>query len=59
VVSKFTSWVRGWGVCCLGVEARRTGVGYDLGSLGFVGSRRNWAGSLLCSEGEKFVKFFL
>ena len=59
MVSKFTSWVKGWGVCCLGVEARRTGVGYDLGSLGFVGSRRNWAGSLLCSEGEKFVKFFL
>ena len=35
------------------------GVGYVLGSLGFVGTRRIWAGSLLCTEGEKFVKCFL
>ena len=35
------------------------GVGHDLGSLGFVDTRRIWAGSLLCSEGEEFVKCFL
>jgi len=35
------------------------GVGYDLESLGFVGTPRIWAVSLLCSEGEEFVKFFL
>ena len=35
------------------------GVGYDIGSLGFVGTRRIWAGSLLCSEGEEFEKCFL
>jgi hypothetical protein len=32
------------------------GEGYDLGSLGFVGTRGIWAGLLLCSEGEEFVK---
>ena len=32
------------------------GVWYDLGSLGFGGIRRIWAGLLFCSEGEEFEK---
>jgi hypothetical protein len=35
------------------------GVGYVLWSLGFVGTRRVWAGSLLTSDGEEIGKCFL
>jgi hypothetical protein len=58
VVSKFTSWVRGWECVVWVWKLDVLGVGYDLGFWGFVGTPRIWAGSLLCSEGEEFVKCF-